>query len=476
MKKPFSWMVLLFFGASTLQHCSDPGESAAPEKVQFTWSLTDTGSQNGRSKIDRVPDALIVTVAKASGETLLENYRINLIRAGDAFISEPLSLTPGQYNITQFMLVAGENELLYAAPVKGAPLAPAVNRPLPFLINVSQGKVNRFDVEVLKFTEANFPEEFGYTSFTINDVNPLKISPFLAGENGLAFTTATAYIIEGEDTIKTQPLAARINLFSFRGEDRNTVRKLVVVKQGYLTYTREFKYIDFINELQGLPLEIIFKPAVFTINPATVDFQMQLGGESGAVSVDWGDGTSDTYDLNPEGELSIAYAEHHYLAALDYQIRVTGDLDKVELFQTAYGLGYMTDVSLQGLPNLKGVGVVYTNGPEIIDLSYNDKIERIMMPVFHDLRKIIFPKNKNARIKFLEITGPNRMTAADVDALINEFYFDYIVRNHVEHGTFILERLYNTNGEMLGPPSPASIQILRDMRDTYYWSITPNPQ
>jgi hypothetical protein len=468
-------MVLLFFGASTLQHCSDPGESAVPEKVQFTWSLSDTDSKNGRSKIDRVPDALIVTVAKASGETLLENYRINLIRAGDAFISEPLSLTPGRYNITQFMLVAGENELLYAAPVKGAPLAPAVNHPLPFLINILQGRVNRFDVEVLKFTEANFPEEFGYTSFTINDVNPLKISPFLAGENGLAFTTATAYVIEGEDTIKTQPLAARINLFSFRGEDRNTVRKLVVAKPGYATYIKEFRYIDFINQLEGFPLEIIFKPAVFTCTPFFLNedpdnmlFKMTLNGPSGNLAVNWGDGASETYVLSSEG----VTLEHQYVTPGNFQMTMSGDVDKIEVLKAFYGWGAMSAANFQGLTALREIRMGYTHGPSVVDFSNNIGLEYVMMPVVNELKKLILPKN--TVLHYLELTGPNQMTPADVDYVIDQV-FNGAVANHTQDGILLLGRMYNDTDHMLGPPSPDRLAKLRVLITEYGWHSQPGP-
>jgi hypothetical protein len=469
MKKPFYWMVLLFFGASTLQQCSDPGESAVPEKVQFTWSLTDTGTENGRSKIDRVPDALILTVENPSGQTLLENHRIDLIRAGDAFISEPLSLTPGRYSITQFMLVAGENELLYAAPVHGAPLAPAVNRPLPFPINVVQGRLNRFDVEVLKFTEANFPEDFGYTSFTINDVNPLKISPFLARETGLTFTSATAYIIEGDDTIKTQPLSARINLFSFRGEDRNTVRKLVVTKPGYIPFVRMFRYIDFINELQGLPLEVIFEPAVFSIKPFFESedgmlFQMNLAGLPGNLTVNWGDGAVDHYALAEE-QVSL---EHLYVHTGDYQMNIIGDLGNITYLYTFYGQGAMKSANFQALPRLKEIRMGWTAGPTVIDFSNNVELEFAMIPFIRQLKTVIPPKD--GALYYLDISGPNAMTTADLDVLADRMSKVPVPDLSPSGHVLLLYKSFNIYDEMIGPPSPAALARLSELG----WGVRPS--
>lgn len=102
MKKPFSWMVLLFFATATLQQCADHGDQAAPEKVQFTCSFNDDGSGTGRTQVDYVPDALIITIETAAGQTYYEQQRLTLYCAGDAYITEPLKLTPGQYRIIWF--------------------------------------------------------------------------------------------------------------------------------------------------------------------------------------------------------------------------------------------------------------------------------------------------------------------------------------------------------------------------------------
>jgi hypothetical protein len=415
MKKHLFWMVLLLSVATTLQQCAEDGESAAPEKVQFTCNLGSNGSGGGRSKIDRVPDALIITIEKASGETLLEHYRIDLLYAGDAFISKPLSLTPGQYNITFFTLVAGENELLYLTPMQGATLAPAVIHPLPYTITVGQG-MNNIEMEVMRYTEDNFTEEFGYTSFNIHDVNPFKISAFIAEPGGLTYTTATAYIIEGEDTIKTQPLGAHINTFSFRG-DQDIIRTLVVAKPGYLPYIREFKFQEFNTELEGLPIEVIFIPSTFTIRPFFDDasqgllFQMTLAGLSGNLSVDWGDGNSDSYSL-AAGDVLL---EHQYTSNGDYQITIDGDIDKITYLYAFYGQGPMKSVNLAGLTALTEIRMGWTPGPEILDFSYNPALEFIMIPRIPQLTKVIVAEENV--IDYLDVSGPNLLAPGEISYL-----------------------------------------------------------
>jgi hypothetical protein len=416
MKKPFSWMVLLLFVAATLQQCTEDGQSALPEKVQFTCNLGD-GSGSGRSTIDRVPDALIITIENAAtGQTLLEHYRIDLLHAGDAFISKPLSLTPGQYNITFFTLVAGENELLYLTPMQGATLAPAVIHPLPYTITVAQGVVNNIEMEVMRYTEENFTEEFGYTSFNIHDVNPFKISAFIAEPGGLTYTTATAYIIEGEDTIKTQPLGPHINTFSFRG-DQDIIRTLVVAKPGYLPYVREFKFQDFNTELEGFPIEVIFIPSTFTIKPFFDDasqgllFQMTLAGSSGNLSVDWGDGNSDEYTLNA-GDVTL---EHQYTDNGDYQMIIDGDIDKITYLYAFYGQGPMKSINFAGLTALTEIRMGWTPGPEILDFSYNPALEFVMIPRIPQLTKVIVAEENV--IGYMDVSGPNLLAPGEISYL-----------------------------------------------------------
>jgi len=474
MKKTFLWMVLLFVVAATLQQCADHGQPATPQKVQFSWSVRDDGSGNGRTKYEYEPDGLFLSLATASGEMLFELRRFDVLKMGDRFISEPITLTPGRYQIKFFALVTRFDEVRASVPDLASKLGSAVSTPLPYEFGVVQGQLTNIEMEVIP-TDTYLPEDFGYTSFLISNVNVLRVSPFIATERGAEFTTATAYVILGEDTIRTQELEARINIFSYQGNPQDLV-KLVVTKPGYTPVIKEFTYQDFVYQLNGLPLEVTLVPAIFTIDPWG-DYQMELGGESGTISVDWGDGTSDTYSLNPEGEVNSVTIAHDYASSFPiYRITVTGDLDRIETFGSAYGYGALREMNIQGLVNLKDLRIVYTDGPSVIDLTNNDKIESIMVPAVHQLKKIVFPKNKRTHITYMDITGPNQMTPDDIDALLYEFYHDRIVWNHVENGALLMARLPNNADEMLGPPSAAGIQILRDMRDSYHWHIVPDPQ
>ena len=460
MKKPFSWMVLLFFGASTLQHCSDPGESAVPEKVQFTCSFKEIDSGNGRVKATQVPDALYLSIETASGDPVFTGKKVSLLRMGDSFMTEPMDMLPGTYSITDFMLVTADADVLYATPRSGSPLSRAVNHPLPFRFSVTKSRVSNVNMEVIDVNAAE-PEDFGYISFFINLVNPLRLAVFITSGTSTALTTAHAYILEGDDTVKQYDLRNTVNLISFPG-DTQVPRKLIITKPGYNTEEKQFVYDELIGELDGHPLKITLVPAIFTIKPIVVDlfgaFRMILAGQVGNLSVDWGDGASDNYVLNDGVGL-----EHQYTETGDYEINITGDLDKITYL---YG-GSMKSVNLQGLTSLREIRMGLTSGPTVMDFSHNKLIDFILMPAVPELKTIILPEN--GVLRYLDITGPNQMTPADLDAVIDQMP-PVPVPDHSFGHIIIMYKQINILDEMIGPPSPAALQRLRDLG----WAIKPS--
>jgi hypothetical protein len=469
MKKFSLWMVLLFIGSATLQQCTDSDESASPEKVQFTVSFKVPDGASGRTKEDVIPDALILSVERSTGESVLLNERIELLRVGDSFITEPLELQRGIYRITDFMLVK-ENTVVYATPRSGSPLAKVVTHSLPVQIQVSRNRVTNVNMEVIDVTLAE-PEQFGYLSFEINAVNVLNLGVLVQNGNDYLMTNARAYLLEGEDTVERYVLQAAINLLSFRG-DKQMPRKLVVVKPGYNTLVKEFVYADLIEELEGRPWTVKLVASSFTITPflegpAGLYYEMQLGGMPGNLMIDWGDGTIEPYAIATDQTV----AKHDYLTLGDFKINITGDLDKITIFYQFYGIGETEAINLQGLTELKSMNFGWTpHGPRVIDLSQNTKLENLMVANIPQLEKLILP---DQGITWMEVTGPFSMSIANVNTLVDQIHQNVVTHN-VMDGTLLIRNHYRTD-EILGPPSAAQLDKLRELRDTYGWSISPDP-
>jgi hypothetical protein len=458
--------VLLLLGAIALQQCTDHGEAVTLEKIQFNVGLADAGGADGRLKQDEVPDALLISLENSAGELVVDRERITLLRMGDGFITEPLELPPGSYRITDFMLVKGETQVLYATPRQGSLLSTVVKRALPYRFALSQNKVSNIDMEVIDVRYHN-PEDFGYEFFPGNEPNVLDVGIFIQPDDH-TFTDARAYLLEGTDTVKRYDLEAGINEISFAG-DPLIARRFVVVKPGYDVVVKEFIYTELIAALNGQPWKIELVPSVFTLVPRYTHFEITLEGKPGTLSVDWGDGSTDTYTLSPTG----VRLEHNYGSLGTYLVAITGDLEKIEYLYNTDFISAMNAIGLQSLSGLRKIRNGFTECPAIIDLSHNYKLESVVMPVALQLQKIILPEN--SIIRYLDVNGPNQMTAAAVDQLIDQVYAG-VEANNTTNGTIYLYKTQNVPDDgMLGPPSPDRMEKLIGLKHAYGWNVEPVP-
>lgn len=463
MKKIPHVLVLLLLGSATVLQCTDHGEGLGPEKVQFTFSLAEADEENGRALTGDVPDALLLSLETGSGESVFIDKKVTLLRMGDSFVTEPLELAPGRYNITDFRLAVDETTVLYATPLKGSPLSKAVNHPLPYPFTVSKNKSTAIAMEVIKVA-THTPEEFGYASFGIHPVNPLRVAAFIATGSGNTLTTAEAWIVEDRDTIKQLTLGATVNFFPFRG-DPDLLRTLIVVKPGYNTFVKEFVYADLVASLNGSPWNIILTESIFTTTLYFNDdifrpkhFGIQMSGQSGSVTIDWGDGTSEPYELSGN---TTPYVNHDYgfPARGMYKINITGDLDKIETL--LYDRDVIKYINVQGLIALREMSTGnFIEALEEIDLTHNTRLEKLSMISVRGLRKIILPER--SIIRYIDVSGSAGLTQAGLDDLVDQVYTSVYARNTM-YGHFKLLNMH--------PPSPASAAKLDELRNYFGWTV-----
>jgi hypothetical protein len=452
---------------ATLQLCTDEVETLSPEKVQFTFVVSDAANNGGRIQAAEPPASLLLSVSNSAGVPVFTLKEIKLLRVGDSFMTEPLELKQGYYKITDFLLLGESEDVLYATPKVGSPLAKAVVRPLPFGFNVMKNVVANVAMEVIDVT-LRLPEEFGYASFAINAVNPLRLSVFTTVGTTTNLTSARAYILKGNDTINSYAMGATINLIAFQG-DAQAMHRLVVSKPGYNPYIKDFVYSDLVTTLGNLPLKIYLVPAGFTMLAFVDDygipnsFEFRLNAVSGSYVVEWGDGTS-----------SVNETSHVYATAGNYLITVSGDLDKITSFYCFYGYGRMDAINVQGLTELQNFRFGLTpRGPKEIDLSKSTKLKELFIPNIAQLEHVIFPVD--APVSTVDISGPNQLSPAMVDEIINGVYQSAVLNSETS-GIFVLFDTWTRDRyDMVGPPSAASLTKLRDLRDNYGWTIAPDP-
>lgn len=457
-----------------LQQCNEEQDQGPPGQIRFSFNSIRNQDNGGRTTED-IPAGsyLVVSIQTSPGNYVYNNEHVDLLKVGDTFISPPLSLKPGNYFVTDFFVVSPEHEVIYATPQAGSALAANVDHPLPVDFSITSDGLLNLTMEVVSAANSS-PEDFGYVSFEIDTVTVahFQISVFIPGESTPEFTSAELVIFHNGDTVKTQLLEATINTVYF-DEDPADKFSLVVIKQGYARYTRIFSLYELEDELNGKPLLVMLTPAltftavVETDGYLSQSFHFDITGPNGNATIDWGDGQTENFPLYDHSE------DHLYDKAGKYFVTITGDLQNITDFYSYYGDGPMEEVDLMHLTELKDVRIGFTPGPRIIDLRQNKKLEYVDVSVNTNLEELLIaPDNV---IKWLGISGPNHVSAAAINAVIDNLY-QSVIDSDVDRtgGTFSYQIIGSGHeNETVGPPSGTSLEKLNDLRTNYGWQILP---
>ncbi|HEY5747769.1 MAG TPA: hypothetical protein VIU12_16965 [Chryseolinea sp.] len=474
MKKCLLWMALLVVGA-TLLTCKNDADPVALQKVQFMFGLPATPS-GGRTQAT-VPTALLLSLENSAGEPVFTFKKIDLLQLGSAMMTEPIPLPPGTYTITAFLLVDDDDVVLYVTPKVESPLAGAVTHPLPYSFTVNSDDVSTVAMEVVDASQSA-PEDFGYATFNIHSVNPLRLAVFMESHSDLVLTTATATVSHNDEVLGNYVLEAKTNVLSFPGEPAASYR-LIVSKPGFKTYVKDFVYSELLDSLNGAPFQVVLHR--FTINIKVEDDRNTLrflldGFEGTSVDVHWGDNTSDhvVFGADP----SAVDLTHTYGAAQRYEVIFTGDIESITSFRLAYDQPTLEAIDVQALTNLDEFFAVLTPGPSLVDLSQNTRLTAVAVTDNRQLRHLILPTPNHIlgskQIIFVDIEGATGLSTADVDDIIRRVYETVGVWGTMNGRFFLDENSSGPTGVMIGPPSPAGLEMLRMIKG-YSWIIRPDP-
>lgn len=256
---------LLMVALVCLYGCQDnegnPDE-LIPGEVQFSLSDPDSGDRGNASGAEAYEDAraLIVTITDDQGNVVYDQEQIELFNFSGTLVGEPLSLNPGNYQLTEFLVLDDQGVVIYATPIEGSQYAHLVNDPLPIDFTVTADETSQVVPEVIDVEEFT-PDAFGYSTFrfTIVEHFSFLVTAFIYDEvaQDLALATAQLTIYEQgtQNTLYNGQLGDSINAIAV--EDGFDYR-LVVEKAGYTAVDNDYTNAE-LKVFAADPLEVVLQ-------------------------------------------------------------------------------------------------------------------------------------------------------------------------------------------------------------------------
>lgn len=440
------WLIAI---ALCLQHCSD--EPELNETIAFSIPP---------SAADIPDDAKLLVSLESNGTTDLILEELSLSYDGQRYISSPLKLPRASYTIREFLVIDESDNVVYShAPVAALNFSVSTSGPHEIYVDIGNDITRQLSDQRCTNLRNTF------LLWVTGD------KPFY--EKGCG---TRAYVLSGTDTIgryQIPPYPVRI---SIKGSTEQTY-SLIIEKADYATVTENFVLRDWTRLYQKKPHIISLKPA-FTM-AAVIEytgpewpFNFYLDGKDGTLlTVNWGDGAIESYTLaGYHTECS-----HIYANVGSYPIDLTGQLENITYFYSFYGGSVFSEISFKRLPNLSEIRYGLTAGPAVVDLRFNQKLEFAMLSNLMDMETLLLPNRHS--LTYIDICGPNKLTTADVDAIIDNIYRNVIRQNIRDGGIGLHATWYADEGDysLVGPPSAESMIKLQYLIDNYGWDYYPRP-
>ena len=250
---PFFAPILLV----TLIGC-DP-ENENPGSGQVSFSLEMVSDAPGGREMQSLPPGsyLQISIETAAGEETLAQHQLPILTFSGAFASLPLELPEGDYVLTEFLVISSENEVLYATPMAGSPMAELVAVPLPIAFTVTGGAGTQLSLQVVNVAMLT-PEDVGYVTFPFTIVNHFFLSVF---EGGQALTNATGHILQDGDTLETFTILCEISPVAFVGNNAEEFT-MVVIKSGFGKHVQNFTIDGIIEDYPSGVVPVVLAPAL----------------------------------------------------------------------------------------------------------------------------------------------------------------------------------------------------------------------
>ncbi len=254
-------LLLISFTACKKDNVED---SVATSPVEFDFAASSNALKS--TDLSDVTSAL-VSIVNSDSTIIYDLEEIDLISFNDSYISDQLLLEVGDYQVTEFLILDSNGNVIYASPKEGSDLALLVDNPLSVDFTVEKNETTTVPLEVLSIESYN-PSDFGYVEFGFSYV---KTFNFVVGiytldseENSTA-SNANITVTANSKTLIDKEIEGALNILTVN--DGLEEYELEITKDGYETYTQSYA-LEELKQYENTPLDIYLE----SIDSVIIDY------------------------------------------------------------------------------------------------------------------------------------------------------------------------------------------------------------
>lgn len=422
-------------------------DEQVPGAVQFSLNDPDEGNRGNAAGAEAYEDArsLIVTIEDDQGNVVYDQEQIELFNFSGTLAGEPLSLNPGNYQLTEFLVLNDQGEVIYATPIEGSEYAHLVNDPLPIDFIITTDQTTQVVPEVID-TEEFTPDAFGYATFQFNIVEHFSflITAFAYDETAQKLVPTTAALTIYEQGTQNDLYNGQL------GDSTNAIAvedgvdyRLVIEKAGF-SVSEDYTNAG-LKAFANDPLEVVLQsvvpmPSLSFINSGEVFSNLSAASvKSGDLN---GDGYDDLFITRTNSQVTEvlindgtgSYPEIKPVGTFPSTDVELGDFDgdgDLDAFITNWseqpntvwlndGAGNFTDSG-------QAFGNVATNGVELGDLDNDGDLDAIIVDYYN--LPILLNDGNGVFTEVAQITGSLEASDVSLGDLNGDGNLDVFVAN-----------------------------------------------
>ena len=410
--KAKSYFLLLATATLLIFSCSKKDIEQVNSSIEFSFGL-NAKSVVKNATADINATAIVITIETLDGTEVCSNKRLLVAKNIDNYKSQPLSIDPGTYKLTKFMVVDNDETVRGVVPI-GFSQQINGNDALPLFFEVRNGEVSTSLLQILQ-TDGKTPQDFGYVSFSLNGQNAfnfmLTTNIFNNGTQQLENTSAHVTIENESVTLFDQNTPADTNNITLNEGKGKYI--ITVSKDGYNTWKdtlstfafARYKLVPFsvlLQKPEDQAIQLITNQD--TISPLSINITRSSTRSS--LLVCWGDGIVET-------TLATTNLNHTYGLPGNYKVSIIGNVENFS--QLSFARCRISSINLANAVNLASINISRNTCLHTLDLSEKPNLKEVLC-VEGRIETINLQNSNNIETLYCSM---NNLAALDVSNLKN---------------------------------------------------------